>query len=57
MTMTREEYLAFIFGEHIKLLKKEHNNAEPGTTVVFNGFYGCARYTRQSDGKWERTVK
>ena len=57
MTMTREEYLAFTFGEHIKLLKKEHNNAEPGTTVVFNGFYGCARYTRQSDGKWERTVK
>lgn len=57
MTMTREEYLEFVFEEHKKTLKKEHKNADPGTTVVFSGFYGRAFYTRTSDGRWEREIR
>lgn len=57
MTMTREEYLEFVFEEHKKTLKKEHKNADPGTTVVFSGFYGRAFYTRTPDGRWEREIR
>lgn len=57
MTMTREEYLEFLFAEHLKVIKKEQKNAEPGSQVVFYGTFGRAIYTRQPDGTWERTIK
>jgi len=57
MTMTRDEYLEFVFDEHQKVIKKEQQNAAPGSQVVFYGSFGRAIYTRLQDGTWERTIK
>lgn len=57
MTMTRDEYLEFVFSEHRKVLQKDHRNARAGQQVVFYGSFGRAVYTRGTDGTWDREIK